>query len=191
MRWVPLVLLLPPFGSCVQPPDVPLEVPSFAAGDPQTKTAGFVRRVRLVEREVGGSRYILMAYVVGETLTLGAMVQGAFAGEATFTLDSPRGSGGLVRLTMPFAGEPGAVPVPLRSVRGGVVDGEDSVFGQRAGFRGYRWVTVDLPAAEWLPRAGRRLGLVFYGGPDGPVCLPVEGLFFAAPRRAKASVKSS
>lgn len=58
-----------------------LVVPSFKKEDPRTKTAGFVAETVRVSRIVKNDRFILMAFSVGDKVTLGCMVYQPFDGE--------------------------------------------------------------------------------------------------------------
>lgn len=137
------------------------QVPVFAAGDARVGTAGFVAETLRLHHERDGVRYTLMAFVVGDTLTLGAMVRGKFAGEVRWRI-------GDRRLSFAFDTDAAARDVPVSERDAGT-----QLRGQGASFRGTSWVNLDLPLAGWaadgtpleltfVPRAGAALAL-----PDG------------------------
>lgn len=140
------------------------EVPVFAADDERVNTAGFVGETLRLHRERDGVRYTLMAFAVGDTLTLGAMVKGAFDGlvrwkiggrSLSFAFDS---AGSLSEVPIEVEGEPLATVAP----------------GQGAVFRGIAWVNVELPLAEWASD-GTPVQLAFLPEIGAPLFLPDDG----------------
>ena len=121
----------------------------FATNDARVNTPGFVGQTLRVPKEVDGVRYTLMAFAVGDTLTLGAMVKGgAFRGTVHWTV-------GDRRLALPFdTATPGAdAKVTVDSAASALV-------AKGAEFRGTAWTNVELPLADWL-RDGTPLQLEF------------------------------
>ena len=138
-------------------------IPQFSASDPRVQTAGFVGETLRLHRDVDGQRYTLMAFVVGDTLTLGAMVKGAFAGDLSWKL-------GARTLRMPFD-----TKGKLRAVVVRVEPGESQpVQAEGASFRGITWLNVEVPAA-WLGAADTELRLVFSPAAGSPIALPEAG----------------
>lgn len=145
-------------------------MPSYPANDPRTQTGGFVRDVRLVEVEDGDTTYTLMAFEVGGTLTLGAMTKGPFEGTAEWQL----GAAGLV---VRFAAEPrsGIVPVATRNAPAGTAE----LDGEKAGFRTFQWINVDVDSSRWLPTQPAALSLTFASRDGKRVRLPESGVYAA------------
>ena len=176
MRLAPLTLtgLLGSLAACHATGDgdaatTPLSIPSYRADDPRPQTGGFVREVRLAETIVGETKFILMAFRVGDTLTLGAMTEGPFEGTARFRL-------GEHELGFEFAPEHGDVAVETTNPPAGV----ERPIGQQAGFKGFRWVNVDLDSDAWLPDGAARLDLRFTDRAGRVTSLPTTGSAFAA-----------
>ncbi len=134
-----------------------LTVPHFSADDPSVNTGGFVARTTRVVRDVGDTSFTLMAFAVGSTATLGAMVNGPFEGTATWTVGERTFS------------------VPLSRSNRGMAVSVDGVAadGAHGGFDSWDWVNVDLPVDGWLPD-GTEVRVDFVG--DGrTVSIPAEG----------------
>lgn len=152
--------------ACVgSPPSQPgprAEIPVFAADDARVSTPGFVQQTLRLRREQAGATYTLMAFVVGDKATFGAMVKGPFTGRVRWRI-------GARQLEMGFdAANPGAqVPVAID----GRVDNE--IRAQGAAFRGTAWTNVELPAA-WLV-AEAPLALQFAPVAGAPIDLPGDG----------------
>lgn len=138
-------------------------IPVFAADDPRVNTGGFVRETLRLHEERDDTRYTLMAFAVGDILTLGAMVRGSFAGAITWRIDGRE-------LSLPFdtAASLADVPVSVRDEPG------LELRGQGAAFRGTSWVNVELPLASW-GSAGTALQLTFEPRTGEPVTLPDDG----------------
>jgi len=150
------------------PEPLPLEVPTYAADDPRPNSGGFVREVRLVDVERGGTKYTLMAFRVGDVLTLGAMTEGPFVGEVEWQL-------GAHRLRFEVATEPrsGRVLVAVEPVQAA------QLHGDKAGFGAYSWTNIELPAPDWWPDGGRSLQLTFEPATGDAVRLPADGAYAA------------
>lgn len=145
------------------------EVPVFAAGDARVGTAGFVQQTLRLPVERDGVTYTLMAFVVGDQATLGAMVKGSFRGAVRWAV-------GAHRLSLPFdAANPGA-GVEVRVDDAARAD----VVAQGASFRGTAWTNVDVPAA-WLVD-GAPLALEFAATGGSTVALPGGGEHFVVAR---------
>ena len=141
-----------------------LTVPSFAEDDERVETAGFVRETRRVSRtrtmpQPDGpdataveETFILMAFAVGDVLTLGAMTRQPFAGTVHLEL-------GAARLSFDWDTETrDAVSV---AVAGSEALAALSLKGQRASFRGTHWVNLELPVADaWTGDAVPLLSLI-------------------------------
>jgi len=108
-----------------------------------------------------------MAFAVGDTLRLGAMVKGSFRGTVRWAV-------GGRNLALPFdTATPGADAKVA-------VDGATSTFvGKGAEFRGTAWVDVELPLADWL-RDGTPLQLEFAPEHGATQVLPDAGLHYVA-----------
>ena len=116
-----------------------LVVPQFAADDPRVKTPGFIRRTLRVARTVEGKRFELMTYVVGDTWTVGAKLQGEFKGAVELSV------GGRVLTFDLDTANLAKEGVPIS------VDGEASKLeGQAGAFRGWSWISLELPLADWV-----------------------------------------
>jgi pimeloyl-ACP methyl ester carboxylesterase len=157
------------FAETLSRPD--LRIPHFSEDDPRANTAGFVRQTLRLVRKLPAAdgtepQFTLMAFAIGETLTLGAMVHQDFAGlvgweigETTLGFDWDTKDQG---------------PVPVR-----VEGAELEAVGQRGSFRGIHWVNVELPLSM-LGDDGTALRLRF-SSPDGPnLALPSGTEAFAA-----------
>lgn len=138
-------------------------IPVFAADDARVGAAGFVGETLRLSEEHDGVRYTLMAFVVGDRLTLGAMVKGSFRGTVRWTV-------GRRTLALPFdSAAPGA---EVDVVATGA--GDARLVAQGAAFRGTAWSNVELPTAEWIA-AGTPLALAFERAVGGAVILPDPG----------------
>jgi hypothetical protein len=142
-----------PAGADAAPDAPPAVIPVFASDDARVGTAGFVGSTLRLHEERGGARYTLMAFAVGDVVTLGAMVRDAvFRGRVRWRV-------GARVLEFPFDTEsPGdAGPVTL--------DGARSEFAAKgAAFRTTKWANVDLPAAWFDGGTGLQLRFVAEGG---------------------------
>lgn len=162
MRCAALLL----FASCSVGP--PLAVPAYRADDPVVNQGGFVNQVRLVEVEREGTSYILMAWAVGDTMTLGAMVRGPYAGDAVWRV----GSYGFRVALNDREDAPAVVDVSAPSGTG--------LTAQAAGFQGFRWVNVDVDRATWFRDGKADLALEFVPTVGEPIVLPDEGRAYEA-----------
>ena len=144
----------------------PLQIPAFAANDPRVGQRGFVGETLRVHKEVEGTTFTLMAFAVGDTLTLGAMVKGSFRGTVHWTV-------GARELRVPFdAAAPVKSPVEVK--------GSDArLVAEGAGFRGTSWTNIELPRAEWLPD-GTPLQLEFLPENGAAVVLPDRDASYVA-----------
>jgi len=138
-------------------------VPQFKIDDPLVGTAGFVTRTTRIHRPVGGTTFTLMAFAVGDVLTLGAMVEGPFDGTAHWTVGQRTFS------------------VPVRRSNRGTTDvavSGQTLVGQHGGFNAFDWVNVEVPIDEWLPN-GTRVRLEFEAE-GASVVLPEDGRWFVS-----------
>lgn len=151
-------------GSCAATarPGPEAVIPVFAKDDPRVDTAGFVGETLRLSVGRDGVRHTLMAFVVGDTLTLGAMVGGPFDGLVRWHV-------GNRLLELPFDTGGALAAVPVR------VDGSSSEHrGAGASFRGTTWVNVELPHRQWIDD-GTPLQLVFLPKVGRPLFLPDDG----------------
>jgi len=169
----PPVLLFIFMGACASGemrtrPGPEAVIPCFAADDARVSTAGFVAQTLRLNKDADGVRYTLMAFAVGDQLTLGAMVKGAFRGTVHWRV-------GERELTVPFdtaaPGTEAAVTV------NGAPDQHFRAKG--AAFRGTAWTNVELPLAAWLS-PGTALQLEFTPASGTPQVLPEPGLHYVA-----------
>ena len=169
-----LLLAAVGLAACATPPAAPTTspgpaaaIPTFAAGDARVNTPGFVAQTLRLNQERDGVRYTLMAFAVGDTLTLGAMVKGSFRGTVRWTVGSRR-------LELPFdTAKPGA------DAKATVDGAASSLVGKGAEFRGTAWTNVELPLADWL-HDGTALRLEFAPTEGQPLALPDAGHHFVA-----------
>ena len=160
--------------ACATPPPT-LRVPHFNANDPRVTTAGFVGETLRISQRHGSTDYTLMAFAVGDTLTLGAMVKGEFRGEVRWLVDDKH---------LSFAMD----TVQVRRETSVAVTGGDStdagdaetVTGQGAEFRGTSWVNVELPVSLWMTTPGTALRLEFAADAADLVSLPARDGVYAA-----------
>ncbi|MGK0300161.1 MAG: hypothetical protein ACI89X_001029 [Planctomycetota bacterium] len=142
------------------------DIPVFASDDARVGTAGFVGQTLRLKQEHEGITYTLMAFVVGDTLTLGAMVKGKFAGDVQWSI-------GNHQLTFPF---------DSAAVQSGAIvsvshDSETKLKGEGAAFRGTSWMNVDLPLADWAAN-GTALQLKFAAHDGATRTLPDAGYHY-------------
>jgi hypothetical protein len=144
----------------------PLQIPAFAASDPRVGKEGFVGETLRVRKEVDGTTFTLMAFAVGDTLTLGAMIKDTFRGTVHWTV-------GARELRVPFdAAAPVKCPVE--------VSGSDvRLVAEGAGFRGTSWTNIELPRTEWLPD-GTPLQLEFLPEKGAAVAFPDRDVGYVA-----------
>lgn len=155
-----------PLASSSNSPSQPhdrLVVPQFAVDNPLIGTPGFVAHTTRINRPVEGTTFTLMAFAIGDVLTLGAMVEGPFDGTAHWTVGERTFS------------------VPVRRSNRGTTDvavSGQALVGQHGGFNAFDWVNVEVPIDEWLPN-GTRVRLEFEAA-DARVVLPHDGGWFDA-----------
>ncbi|MEM8709305.1 MAG: hypothetical protein AAGG01_00020 [Planctomycetota bacterium] len=176
MRFLPLVQIVLLIGSCTTvenaPPAATIAgpdaiVPRFSADDPRVQTAGFVGKTLRLNQEVDETTYTLMAFIVGDTATLGAMVKGSFQGEIRWCIGTS---------TMTFEMDTEASLSGIEVTVEGPPLGNATV-GEGASFRGISWINVDLPA-EALGE-GTPLQLTFHPqASDTPIVLPQENTYY-------------
>lgn len=156
-----LLFLVPWFFACAATGST-LDVPHFAADDPLVNQAGFVRETLRLNHEQGGTTYTLMAFRVGDVVTLGAMVQGGFDGSVEWQL-------GRSRIRLPFPQEPSdsRVAAEVHSSQ----PGAGEVVGQRASFQGTTWINVELDQDAWFS-GPVSVQLTFWPRTGPPVFLP-------------------
>ena len=163
------MMLLPACAMQREPmaPPTRAAVPVFAKDDARVATAGFVQQTLRLPVERDGVTYTLMAFVVGEQATLGAMVKGG-AGRGTV-----RWVAGDHRVALPFDTQsPGAATEV--TVDGAAAAG---VTAQGAAFRGTAWTNIEVPA-QWLGD-GAPLALEFAPDKGGAIALPAAGAHYA------------
>lgn len=136
----------------------------FAADDARVNTPGFVRETLRIHKAEGDTRYTLMAFVVGDTLTLGAMVEGPFRGLVRWNVD-----GRELGVEFDAASPPAEAPVTLYGAN------DTGLTGRGASFRGTSWINVELPAREWV-HDGTSLGLTFRSESGALCALPELGV---------------
>lgn len=172
MKMTCLSVSLLVLGACANAPAVPdgppLAIPTYTKDDPRPGTGGFVRDVRLVEAAQNGTKYILMAWQVGDVLTLGAMTEGPFEGRVEWRLNDAA-----LRFDVDAKPASGDVVIDTIDAPAGVA----RPVGQTAGFRGYRWTNIELPAAAWFGAAAGSVSLTFTSKDGAVVSLPKEGRF--------------
>ncbi|MDA1263766.1 MAG: hypothetical protein O2816_01650 [Planctomycetota bacterium] len=141
----------------------PVVVPCYAADDERTKQPGFFASTRRVWREREGVRYQLMTFAIGELWTLGAMIQGDFAGEIELEVD------GHVHGVALDTGELPTEPLPV------LRNGEASqLTAQALSFRGWTWVTLEFKK----PYPNTRFELRFLPSEQRAITLPGDGAQF-------------
>ncbi len=168
--WLPVLLLLTLGCATSQVRNGPVaHVPVFAADDPRVETAGFVRETLRLTRTIDGTDYTLMAFAVGNTLTLGAMVKGEFQGRVDWLVGRRR-----LRFDFDTAAASSEVPVAVR---------EDAAWtqarftGQGASFEETHWINVELPLDDWLAN-DTALMLTFRPHGNDSVVLPDTGFAY-------------
>jgi hypothetical protein len=140
-----------------------LTVPHFSADDPRVGTAGFVGQTTRLSFVEGETTYTLMAFAVGDVLTLGAMVEGPFDGTAEWRVGGRSFSVPVTRANR------GSDEVPVTGAE---------VTGRHGGFRDFDWVNVEVPLDDWLPD-GTVVGLSFRAG-GRSITLPEGGGVYAS-----------
>lgn len=150
------------------------DIPVFASDDPRVGTAGFVGQTLRLTQQHEGITYTLMSFVVGDTLTLGAMVKGTFAGDVRWSM-------GQRQLKFPFH-----TAAAQTGTFASVSDNPTAkIEGQGATFRGTAWMNFDLPLASWISN-GAPLQLTFVSHDGANVTLPDTGHHYVVqltPRR--------
>lgn len=143
-------------------------IPVFAADDARVQTAGFVGQTLRLKKDHEGTNYTLMAFAVGDTLTLGAMVKGPFTGDVRWQV-------GDRSLTFPFDAAKAALGATV------TVDDDPAktLRGHGAAFRGTAWINVDVPLAEWL-QDGTSMQLTFHANDGALLALPDIGYYYVA-----------
>jgi hypothetical protein len=167
------VVLLPLLAACAATdpgatrtgPELP--VPVFAAGDSRVGQAGFVGETLRLHKEEDGVRYTLMAFAVGDTLTLGAMVRGAFRGEVIWRV-------GDRTLRVPF--DSGS---PAQEATVQVMGAAGPLVAHGAQFRGTSWTNVEVPVASWIAE-GTPVQLTFSPQGGAAHVLPDAGFHYVA-----------
>lgn len=138
-----------------------MAVPVFDADDPQVQTAGFVRKTLRLTEEHDGVTYTLMAFVVDDTMTLGAMVKGGFSGDVEWRVADRSAA-------LPFDTDASLSDVPVM-----VHDdqGDSTLVGQGASFRGTSWVNIEVDVDAW-GADGTPIQLIFTPRTGSAVHLP-------------------
>lgn len=168
-RCVLLVLL----GSCAagdarSRPGPEAVIPHFAADDARVNTGGFVAHTLRLHRDQDDVRYTLMAFAVGDQLTLGAMVKGAFRGTVHWTV-------GERQLRLPF--DTAAPGTEVSVMMTGAPDFHLKARG--AAFGGTAWTNLEVPVAGWIG-AGTALQLAFFPAEGASQVLPEPGVHYLA-----------
>ncbi|MEL6904429.1 MAG: hypothetical protein AAFP22_03430 [Planctomycetota bacterium] len=175
---IPLSLSLVLLASCASnsaPSPAPvegpaLEVPRYAEDDERPNTGGFVRDVSLASVERDGTTFTLMAWQVGDVLTLGAMTDGAFTGQVEWQLGT-RG----FRFDVDEEPRSGRMPVEAIDPPAGAA----ALGGDKAGFSSFSWTNVDLEASLWWFEGPAALSVTWRTEAGKLVRLPEEGAFAA------------
>ena len=151
-------------------PEPWLRVPQFAKDDERVETAGFVRLTQRVDRHQGEGRFSLMAFAVGDRITLGAMVKGAdFKGKLRFRINK-------VSATFDFDSEkPSKEPIP--GMMKGSID--TKLVGEQASFRGVHWITVEFAKSDLWTTSFPSLALDFLPSKGEALSLPATGTYSA------------
>ena len=138
----------------------------FAADDSRVGTAGFVGQTLRLSKESDGVTHTMMAFVVGDTLTLGAMVKGEFTGNVHWQLGDR---------SLTFAFDASAVAADTAVM----IDDDPSktLQGHGASFRGISWINVDVPLADWAAD-GTSLQLTFTTNNGKLLTLPDAGYHY-------------
>jgi hypothetical protein len=133
-------------------------IPVFAAEDPAVNTPGFVAKTLRLSVERFDTRYTMMAYVVGDKLTLGAMAKGPFRGKVHWLVGSRK-------LSVAFdAAAPGKV------AKVDVSGDKATLAAAGAAFDGTAWTNIEMPA-NWVAD-GTPLQLTFTPDTGVPIVLP-------------------
>jgi hypothetical protein len=173
----PLCILLLAFAACgtttpttptASKPGPEIQIPVFAADDARVGKGGFVQETLRLNQEVDGVRYTLMAFVVGETLTLGAMTKGGeFKGTVQWNV-------GARTLRTVFDSQK-----PAKDAEVTVGGGTGALVAHGAEFRGTSWMNVEMPVAQWLSE-GAPLSLTFTPEHGASKTLPESGVHYVA-----------
>ena len=157
-------------------PQADLAVPSFTKDDKRIDTAGFVRLTRRVSWTKDKATWTLMAFRVGDVVTLGAMVKGAdFSGQVRFSL-------GETAVEVPFDTK----VKPKDKVAARTVGQKDAkVTAQQASFRGTHWINAELKVNDWFTKRPMPLVVEFLPKSGEPVRLPGASASFAVTFVAK------
>jgi hypothetical protein len=172
--------------SCATPPATligpTVEIPVFASDDERVGTAGFVGQTLRRSYAQNGVTYTLMAFAVGDTLTLGAMVKGGFAGDVRWQV-GPR------TLTFVFDTNNARAKTPVRVSD----DPNADLEGQGAAFAGISWMNVDVPLSSFAS-GGTAVQLKFRCSADETVTLPNAGhhyVMLLAPRTQTPATRTT
>lgn len=149
-----------------------LAIPRFAEEDERVGTAGFFARTlrtgRLdapspLDAEVSPppAHRRLMAFAVGDTLTLGALTDREFEGQVEFQV-------GKMSFELPWNTSGAQGPIPARS-KGSI---DTKAQGQPGSFRGQHWVNIELPLEDVLPGAQGPLRLLWKPSQGATLALP-------------------
>lgn len=149
-----------------------LAIPRFDADDDRVGTAGFFGRTLRTGRLTAPSpadaevdpppaHRRLMAFAVGDTLTLGALTDQSFEGSVEFQV-------GAMTFSLPWNTAEAQGPIPARST--GSIDTRAQ--GQPGSFRGQHWVNLELPLEDVLPGAHGPLRLVWKPKEGPALALP-------------------
>jgi hypothetical protein len=149
-------------------PGPEIKIPVFAADDARVGKGGFVQETLRLHQEIDGVRYTLMVFVVGETLTLGAMTKGGeFKGTVQWTL------GGRTLRTAFDSSK------PAKDAEVTVTGGTGALVAHGAAFNGTSWMDVEMPVSQWLPE-GALLSLTFTPEHGASKTLPESGASYVA-----------
>jgi hypothetical protein len=149
-------------------PGPEIQIPVFAADDARVGKGGFVNETLRLHQEIDGVRYTLMVFVVGETLTLGAMTRGGeFKGTVQWSV-------GTRTLATAFDSVK-----PAKDAAVTVSGGTGALVAHGAEFRGTTWMNVEMPVAQWLPE-GAPLALTFTPEHGASKTLPDGGTTYVA-----------
>lgn len=133
-------------------------IPVFAADNPAVETPGFVAQTLRLSVEKFDTRYTLMAFVVGDKLTLGAMCKGPFRGKVHWVVGGRKLA---VAFDTANPGQEAAVDV---------IGDKTSLQAEGASTADTAWTNIEVPAA-WVAN-GTAMQLKFTPDSGAPIVLP-------------------
>lgn len=133
-------------------------IPVFAADNPAVETPGFVAQTLRLSVEKFDTRYTLMAFVVGDELTLGAMCKGPFRGKVHWVV-------GGRKLAVAFD-----TANPGQEAQVEVMGDKARLKAEGAATADTAWTNIAVPA-KWVAN-GTALQLQFTPDSGVPIVLP-------------------